>query len=45
MTGRCPVCRRDVAPTEKNNVYRHRDRAGKHCPASGYPMRITEVEQ
>lgn len=38
----CPVCRRTVAPTPKGNLYRHRDKADKHCPASGLPCRLIE---
>lgn len=34
----CPVCHRKVTPTQADNVWRHRDKAGNNCPMSGKPF-------
>lgn len=44
MKPRCPVCHMGVDPTTNNNITAHFDKARHRCPASGYPMRITQED-
>lgn len=40
---RCPVCRKVAWETSSGNIFRHLDKAGRHCPTSGYPYYITQL--